>query len=250
MHNASFAALGVDAAYIPLPARDLDDFFTFARGMGLAGASVTIPFKVSIAGRLDELDDRARRVGAVNTLGRRGEGWAGTNTDGDGFLAPLAGEPLSSLRATILGTGGAARAVAIALREQGAAVVLAGRDAARTRQVAADLGVQGITRPVPPGSWDLLVNATPVGTFPAVDDTPFPEGRFDGRLVYDLVYNPPITRFVRDARLAGCRAIGGLEMLVAQALRQAAWWTGRAPSAGLLREAALWRLSLPAGTPP
>ncbi len=242
MHNAGFAELGIDAAYLPLPTTDLEDFFAFARGMHLAGASVTIPFKVDVLAHLDQVDERARRIGAVNTIALRDGRWVGTNTDGDGFLASLGTEPVAGVRATILGTGGAARAVAAALRSSGATVTLAGRDASRARTVAADLGVVGAGRPIPPGSWDLLVNATPVGMVPAIGDTPFAEGRFDGRLVYDLIYNPSQTRFMREAAEAGCRVIGGLVMLVAQARRQAEWWTGRAPSANVLRQAAAWRL--------
>ncbi len=243
MHNAGFAELGIDATYLPLPASDLDDFMAFARGMSLAGASVTIPFKVDMIGKLDSIDAGARRVGAVNTIAFRDGQWIGTNTDGDGFLAPLAGESLAGARATILGNGGAARAVACALRSRAARVTLSGRDPARARSVAAELGVEAVDGPIPPGSWDLLVNATPVGMTPRADDTPFAGGRFDGRLVYDLIYNPPQTRFMREAGNAGCRVIGGLEMLVAQARRQADWWVGRTPSADVLRRAAVWRLT-------
>jgi 3-dehydroquinate dehydratase/shikimate dehydrogenase len=243
MHNAGFAALGVDAAYLPFPTSDLEDFVRFARGMGVSGVSVTIPFKVSMMARLDHADDEVRRVGAVNTIAMRDGRWFGTNTDVDGFLEPLVGETLAGARATILGNGGAARAVAIALRSRGADVVLAGRDQSRAGLVAAELGVRSTPRPIAPGSWDLLVNATPVGMVPRIDESPFVDGRFDGRLVYDLVYNPPQTAFMRAGAAAGCRVIGGLDMLVAQARRQAAWWTGRAPDAEVLRRAAEWRLA-------
>ncbi len=94
------------------------------------------------------------------------------------------------------------------------------------------------------GSWDLLVNATPVGTAPGVDDSPLPDDfAFDGHLVYDLVYNPPRTRLLRDAAAAGCRILGGLEMLVAQAQAQFEWWTGQRPDADVMRAAALERLA-------
>ena len=97
--------------------------------------------------------------------------------------------------------------------------------------------------PPPAGSWDLLVNATPVGTIPALDETPLPDGPFTGELVYDLVYNPPETRLLRDARAAGCHTIGGLDMLVAQAERQFEWWTGHPPAPGVMRDAALRTLN-------
>jgi shikimate 5-dehydrogenase len=104
--------------------------------------------------------------------------------------------------------------------------------------MAAALGVSAAEWPPAPGSWDLLVNATPVGTAPAVDETPWPAATFDGRLVYDLVYNPRETRLLREAAAAGCDTLGGLEMLVAQAQRQFQLWTGRLPDAGVMRSAA------------
>ena len=98
--------------------------------------------------------------------------------------------------------------------------------------------------PPAPGSWDLLVNATPVGTAPN-DASPLPPDHvFDGRLVYDLVYNPPQTRLLRDAANAGCRTIGGLDMLVAQAQAQFEWWTHQRPVARVMRDAAVARLGL------
>ncbi len=241
MHNAGFAELGVDAAFLPFPTSDLGDFISFARGLGLSGASVTIPFKVAMLDHLDDADETVRRAGAVNTIAIKSGRWLGTNTDGDGFLQPLSGEELSGCRATILGYGGAARAVAVALLSRGARVCLTGRNARRAHEVATELGAGA--GPLSPGSWDLLVNATPAGMVPDTGGTPFPEGRFDGRIVYDLVYNPPETRFMREGAAAGCRVIGGLDMLVAQAQRQAAWWTGRTPSAQVLRDAAVWRLA-------
>jgi shikimate 5-dehydrogenase len=97
--------------------------------------------------------------------------------------------------------------------------------------------------PVPRGSWDLLVNTTPVGTHPDVARSPVDAGDLDGALVYDLVYNPRPTRLLRDAAAAGCRTLDGLDMLVAQAVRQFAWWTGVTPEARVLREAAEGRLA-------
>jgi shikimate 5-dehydrogenase len=104
--------------------------------------------------------------------------------------------------------------------------------------VALIIGATGALFPVEPGSWDILVNTTPVGMYPNVNETPF-QGRFDGRIVYDLVYNPLETMFLEQAASAGCETIGGLEMLVAQAEDQSEWWIGRRPPVGLMREVAL-----------
>jgi shikimate 5-dehydrogenase len=118
---------------------------------------------------------------------------------------------------------------------------------ARNPQRAAGVAalVSGSVGAWPPGrgAWDVLVNCTPVGMYPDVDHTPLAADRLGPGIVYDLVYNPPVTRLLRDAERAGCRTIGGLEMLVGQARQQFEWWTGVCPSAAVMREAATGRLS-------
>ena len=118
-----------------------------------------------------------------------------------------------------------------------------GRNRGKAKDVAKLAEGTACAFPVAPKSWDLLVNTTPVGMFPNVDETPF-EGAFDGRVVYDLVYNPMETRLLKEAAAAGCETIGGLDMLVAQAEDQSEWWLGRRPPAGLMREAALGAVRL------
>jgi 3-dehydroquinate dehydratase / shikimate dehydrogenase len=242
IHNASFAAAGLDAVYLPLEAESTEDFLTFADGMDVRGASVTIPFKVDLLGRV-AADSLAARAGAVNTIRREGRGWAGTNTDVAGLLGPLTERTaVRGQRAVILGAGGAARAAAVALADAGARVVVHARRPEAARAVAEAVGVGYAPMPPRPGSWDLLVNATPAGMHPDADGTPWPGARFDGRLVYDLVYNPQETRLLREARRAGCETLGGLEMLVAQAAGQFTFWTGQAADRGLMRAAAESRL--------
>ncbi len=238
MHNAGFAALGLNAAYVPLETADAEDFVRFARGMQLHGASITAPLKVPLMRHVDEIEPLARRVGAINTLVVRDGRWIGANTDVAGFLAPLAGRiALKGVRAAVLGAGGAARGVAIALADQGARVTIC----ARRREAAQDIArvVAGAVDTIPPrpGSWDVLVNATPMGS--AVDPgSPVAGAPLDGEIVFDLVYAPVETRLLSDARAAGCLTIGGLEMLVAQAERQFELWTGQPPPAGLFQAAA------------
>jgi 3-dehydroquinate dehydratase/shikimate dehydrogenase len=244
MHNAAFAAASVDAVYLPLPATSADDFARFGRAVGIRGASVTVPYKVSLADHVDEVYAVARRVGAINTI-RVSEGrWIGGNSDASGFLRSLEDRvPLDGLRTAILGAGGAARAVAVALASTGANVRVHARDRRQADQVAMTTGAQAADWPAPAGSWDLLVNCTPIGMHPRVDETPMPPDRLTGGWVYDLVYNPPTTRLLRDAARVGCQAIGGLAMLVAQAEEQFQWWTDRRPPAGVMRDAALTRLA-------
>ncbi len=245
MHNAAFRAAGIDAAYLPLAASDYDDFAAFAEAAPLAGASVTAPFKVNAFERADECDPVSRRIQSVNTLKRSGGKWLGCNTDVAGFLAPLeSAMPLRGKRATILGAGGAARSVSVALASAGVQVSLAARRADQAGSVAALTGAAIVDWPPDPSSWDLLVNATPVGTAPDTDRSPLPDDYAypSGPLVYDLVYNPPQTRFLDTAKRAGCRTIGGLDMLVAQAQAQFEWWTGQRPADRVMRDAAIARL--------
>jgi shikimate dehydrogenase len=199
---------------------------------------------VSLFECVDELYAIARRIGAINTIRVVDGRWIGANTDASGFLDPLRGRvPLNGLRAAVLGAGGAARAVTVALASSGCSVRLHARKRAQAEELAVLTPVEIGPWPPEPGSWDLLINTTPIGMYPRVDETPVPADQFTGRCVYDLVYNPPVTRLLREAASAGCQTIGGLEMLVAQAGEQFQWWTGgRAPLA-MMREAALKRLA-------
>jgi shikimate dehydrogenase len=238
MHNAGFAALGLNAVYVPLETRDLDGLREFAREIGLAGLSVTIPFKQDVLPLVDDIAPAAATAGAVNTIAIRNGGWIGSNTDADGFLEPLRtrGIDLRGLRAVLLGSGGAARGVGLALAQEGAQVAVSARRGGEAERVARAIGGTPAAWPPPERSWDLLVNATPVGSR-AVPGTPF-DGPLDGRIVYDLVYDPDPTALMQRAAGEGVTTIGGLAMLVAQAERQFEIWTGQRPPAGLFAEAA------------
>jgi 3-dehydroquinate dehydratase/shikimate dehydrogenase len=238
MHNAGFAALGLNAVYVPLHAADVGDFVDFARATKMRGASITAPFKVAMLGAVDETDPLARRVGAVNTLIVRDGRWIGANSDVEGFLAPLAGRiALKGTRAAILGAGGAARAVAVALVSQGASVAICARRAEAAEEVARLTDASPGAWPPRPGSWDVLVNTTSCGSGGRGDD-PMAGVALDGEIVFDLVYVPADTPLIRHARAEGCLTIGGIEMLIAQAERQFELWTGQRPPAGLFAAAA------------
>ena len=244
MHNAAFGAAGIDAVYLPLPAVDAADFVACARAFAIRGANVTIPYKVALLDRMDALSEVATRVGALNTIRVDGARWIGDNSDVNGFLAPLCEmvRP-NGLRVAILGAGGAARAVAVALASVGASVRVHARNPQRAAEVA-QLASGAVGPRIPErDTWDLLINCTPVGMHPRSEDTPLPAEALSPGLVYDLVYNPTDTRLIRDARRAGCRTIGGLDMLVGQARQSFEWWTGVAPSAVVMREAAMKRLA-------
>lgn len=245
MHNAAFAAAGIDAVYLPLPAADADDFLEFALALELQGASVTIPHKVALVDRAAEVDEAARRAGALNTLRRRDGRWEGRNTDVAGFLHPLDQQhvDLTNARVSILGAGGSARSVAMAAASRGATVTVHARNRQQAAAVAAIGSGEAAAFPPAAGSWDVLVNCTPIGMHPHVEESPVPAALLGGKLVYDLVYNPQATRLLREAAAAGCATISGLDMLVGQAVEQFSWWIGRSPDPVVMRAAALARLT-------
>jgi shikimate dehydrogenase len=240
MHNAAFCASGIDAVYVPLRAADFDDFLTYAAAMGLEGASITIPYKLDALRTAGRADDLTRSVGAANTMRRCGDVWEATNTDVAGFLAPLEaayGAPLAGARASVLGAGGASRAVIVALRSKGVQVTVHARRAEPARELADALGARAGEWPPAAGSWDVLVNCTPLGGAGLRQESPIAREGLTGRFVYDLTYGDGESALIRDAREMGCRTLGGLPMLVAQAERQFEWWTGQSPKPGVMAEA-------------
>jgi 3-dehydroquinate dehydratase/shikimate dehydrogenase len=241
MHNAAFGALGIDAVYAPIETDDAAALMQVVDAFGIDGVSVTAPLKRAWGPLGVAIDERGAAVGAVNTLSRVDGRWTATNFDVDGFLAPLRDRrvALQGCRAVVLGAGGAARAAVWALTREGARVEVSARRSTEATALAAGRGTSvsaGAWPPLP--GWDLLVNATPVGTWPAVDDAPIPRDAVSGRVVYDLVYHPRHTRLLTWAREAGAATIEGLDMLVAQAALQFEHWTGRPAPREIMRDAA------------
>lgn len=228
MHNAAFAALGIDAVYVTLETDDAAELLDVGEALGLRGASVTAPLKTGVFARVPAHDDLAAKTGALNTLRRTADGWEGRNYDVAGFLSPFERRQISlrDLRCVVVGAGGAARTALWALQAHGARVEIAARREDRARELATEFGADVAAWPPAPG-WDLLVNTTPVGTWPETDAMPIDADAIRGRIVYDLIYNPEETRLLEVARAQGAETIGGLEMLVGQACLQFEWWTGQ-----------------------
>jgi 3-dehydroquinate dehydratase / shikimate dehydrogenase len=242
MHNAAFAAAGMDAVYVPFEAESFEDFERFALAFDVRGVSVTAPFKEDAFRSLAAPGPRERRLGAVNTLRAGADGWEGRNTDVEGFLAPLSGRQLAGKRVAVVGAGGAARAVVTALADTRALVTVHARRPEQARTVADLAGATVGPWPPPATTWDVLVDTTPMGAATRGGEAAVPlEGDLAGRLVYDLVYTPSETTLVRRARALGAEALGGLPMLLAQAAAQFAWWTGRPAPIDVMQQAAAAR---------
>jgi 3-dehydroquinate dehydratase/shikimate dehydrogenase len=247
MHNKALAACGLEGVYLPLAARDAGEFMRqMARGFdwNLRGLSVTAPHKQTVIPHLDWLSPAARDIGAVNTIVFADDGQLrGHNTDAEGFLTPLRAAlgDVKGAHCAVLGAGGAARAVVWALRGAGAEVTILARDEGKARVLADEFGVaSGALTDEALTGFEVVVNATPLGTRGALEnETPAVAAQLRGvRLAYDLVYNPPQTPFLREARAAGCQTLGGLPMLVHQAAAQFRLWTNRTAPFEIMQRAA------------
>jgi shikimate dehydrogenase len=250
IHNAAYAATGVDAVYLPFDVdSDAAGFVRRAFDLGVRGLSVTIPHKTDVIPALDEVEPEAKRIGAVNTILSREGRLVGTNTDLWGALSAIAGAAgseaaLGGKRALVLGAGGAARAVASGLAGAGASVSVTDVIRDRAEALAAELGATALAPDeADPAAFDIVANATPVGMHPAVDACPLdPERLRAGQIVFDAVYNPRETLLLREARSRGCLAVEGIEMFIRQGARQFELWTGRTAPADTMRDVLLARL--------
>ena len=239
MHNAAYAALGLDLRCLPFEAATVAEFLPVLSELRLRGLSVTHPFKEAILPHLDRLDARARRAGAVNTVVKVWNRLEGSNTDAEAAVAPLRRwMRLDGARVGVLGAGGAARALLLGLRGHRCRVTLFARRPERAAEMARPFG--GEARP-----WraargfrcDLLVNTTPVGMAATRGRVPVPAGWVRAPRVYDLVYNPPETLFLRRARRRGLATKGGVEMFLAQGSAQLRLFTGLRPPLRVMRRA-------------
>ena len=235
IHNDWFAAKGLNGIYLPFEVKDVRSFLkrmihprTRELSWNLRGLSVTAPHKQMVMEHLDWIDPTATEIGAVNTITVDVDRLLGYNTDGAGFIHPLLKkfDSLAGRRAAIIGAGGAARAAIWALRQQQAEVTIFARNVTKAQESftvnCAPLECATF------GDYDLVVNTTPLGSGSYIDQSPVTSKQLNGvRIAYDLIYNPADTRFLREARKAGCDTIGGLEMLVAQAKLQFELWTGK-----------------------
>ena len=262
MQNAAIRAAGINAFYVPLPCSpgNLGQAVAGLRAVGFVGANVTIPHKQAVIEHLDGLTDKSRFTGSVNTLYWQGDRLMGTTTDAAGAVSNLheAGVELDGKRVTLLGTGGAARALAFALARGGGVgadggsgaggsdavfrlpeLTLLGRDRGKADRLARDVAAGAAsTTAVRSGllaefagrgkEADLIVNCTSAGMAPDVEGCPIDAGLLEPRhVVHDIVYRPRETALLREARRKGCRTVEGIGMLVHQGAASFRAWFGR-----------------------
>jgi shikimate dehydrogenase len=242
MHNAAFAALGLDWVYVAFPVGRGEGGAAVraVTTLGLAGLNVTMPHKADAAAACNDLAPEAADLGAVNTVVNAGGALVGHSTDGDGFLRALddEGVAVAGRDCLVLGAGGAARAITHALGRAGARVTVAARRPEAGRDAAAlapDATIAGFDDVAVEG-FDVIVNATPLGMHG--EPAPFDPARLHaGQFVFDTVY-PADTPLLVEARKRGLRAAGGLGMLVHQGALAFSLWTGIAPPLDIMRAAA------------
>ena len=251
IHNAAFARTDFDGVYIPFEVRDLTAFIrcmihphTRELDWDFRGLSVTAPHKNPVMDHLDWVDSAAKEIGAVNTVVVEAEVLRGYNTDAPAFIKTLiqAVGDLRDARCAIIGTGGAACSALWGLKQCGSRVTVYARDVKKAKLLGERFGADSTSLDSPSfDGFDVVVNATPLGTSGEREsETPARASQLRGaRLAYDLVYNPAQTQFLREAEEAGCKALGGLAMLVAQAAEQFRLWTGLEPPEEVMQSVAL-----------
>jgi shikimate dehydrogenase len=248
MHNAAFEREGLNYAYLAFRVTDVEGAIRGARALNIRGLSVTVPHKVAVIPHLDDIDPVARAIGAVNTVVNDDGRLKGYNTDWIGFVRSLEAHlPVRGRRAVILGAGGAARAIAFGLKERGADLTVLNRaeEIEMAASLAAEIGCPhgDLGRTDAIARADIVINATSVGMSPLHDRTVIDTGLLrPEQVVYDVVYNPLETKFLREARARGCRAIPGYEMLLLLGVAQFELWTGRPAPEELMRTILLERL--------
>jgi shikimate dehydrogenase len=244
IHNYAFQNLHIDATYekIEIFPADFDKSILRLKQSDLSGFNVTIPFKNQVIDLLDEVDHDATVVGAVNTVVAQGDRWLGYNTDIAGFIFPLRNTGRHFRKCLVLGTGGAARAVIYALGNYyvPGEIMIAGRDIKKAGDLCTHFrsymngttlnhcAIDNVYERLQ--DFDLIVNVTPLGTFPAIESSVLPDlvNLKEGVVVYDLVYNPIKTKLLQDAEKAGKDVVllNGMEMLLRQAAYSFKIWTG------------------------
>lgn len=256
MQNAALHGLGVDGVYVPfgVDGQQLSAAMAGLWAIGVQGFNVTIPHKQAVMPHLVTLTESAQAIGAVNTVWRTEQGWAGTNTDVLGFMAPLRTQTVkwAESRVVILGYGGAARAVVAGCQQLGCQDIwVVGRSAQKLDRFAQSWQHSPLPVDLKTGLWDalgsllgkttLLVNTTPLGMSPRIEDSPVSKGDLatlpPGAIAYDLIYTPRPTRFLQLAAECGLTTLDGFEMLVQQGAVALEIWTQKSPPVEIMRQA-------------
>jgi len=245
MHDAALTKMKVNGKYLPFCVRDLASAVGGIRGMGIRGISITIPFKVTIMAHLDEVDNDAIEIGAVNTVVNNKGRLKGFNTDWIGLLNALKEAiDIKGKVFAILGAGGTARAAVFGIHKEGGIPVIVNRNVGRGGRLAQGLGCSFYPlKDIDKVRADCLINTTPVGMMPNIDESPVNNSILGNyRCVMDVIYNPLKTKLLRNAEKAGCITVSGLGMFIHQGAEQIKLWTGLEPPRELMKQVVMEHL--------
>jgi shikimate dehydrogenase len=252
MHNAALKDLHLDYIYLAfdVSSKDLEKVVIRLRKHDIKGINVTIPHKERIMLYLDQIDPLAEKIGAVNTVKNVNGCLIGKNTDAYGAKKALidAGCKIKGKKVLVLGAGGAARAISFALSKEIDEIFISNRTEKRAIELAKDLTdkmkitaigkdssketLKSLTNDV-----DILINTTPVGMYPDVNQTPISKELLTDHLfVFDIIYNPLKTQFLKDASEIGCKILNGIDMFINQGALAFEWWTDKTPNIKLMKE--------------
>jgi shikimate dehydrogenase/3-dehydroquinate dehydratase type I len=246
MHNAALQRMGIDESYSAACAQDIGGAVAGIRGMNIHGASVTIPFKVAVMKYLDDLDDDALEIGAVNTVVNRDGILTGYNTDWLGLTLTLkSAMTIKNKTFVIVGAGGTARAAAYGIKKEGGIPVIVNRTPEKGKMLSGKLNC--FFYPLSEAGRikaDCLINTTSVGMYPHQDKSPVNATALAGyQYVMDVIYNPLRTKLLKDAKRQGCHIFSGADMFVHQGAEQLRLWTGKEPPRTLMKKVILERLT-------
>ena len=242
MHNSALAQTGLDGYYHAFRVVDIAAAVNGIRGLGIRGASITIPHKISVMKYLDQVDSLAAEIGAVNTVVNRKNVLHGYNSDCAGAIEALTEKTLISGKdVAVVGAGGGARAVGFGIKQAGGSLTIINRSRARGEKLAADLDCEFIPHSdVDRLPFHIIVNATSAGMTPHADSVPLNTDLLEsGMVVMDLVYNPLKTRFLAEAEKSGCLTIDGVAMFVHQGAVQFELWTSKKAPVKIMRRVVL-----------
>jgi 3-dehydroquinate dehydratase / shikimate dehydrogenase len=243
VHNRAFEEKASPDIYLSFLVDNVEKFFNSFKDL-FNGLSVTMPAKEQIIPLLSRVEKTAKKIGAVNTVVKEGLDWVGYNTDCSGAISAL--EACTSLRGKnvlIIGSGGTAKSVGFGVKEKGGLLTVTyNKNKNRGESLAKELDCGLIhARDAGKRSIDILINCSPVGMSPNINETPFLARDFKaGMVVFDSVYNPLETKFLREAKAAGCTVINGIELFINQAAGQFELWTGQTAPIEIMRRAILY----------
>ncbi len=242
MLNSAFAHAGLNAVYLPFEVGDIEKGVSAIRTLDVAGASITMPHKASVIDLLDELDGPAEKIGAANTIVNRDGRLVGYNTDISGAMEALSEKTsIKNRSAAVIGSGGAAMAIAFGMILKGAKVAIASRSAEKGEKAARRLGADFLPlADIANHRFDILANATPVGMAPGKGGMPILGNILKkGMTIMDAVYNPRETGLIKAAKNVGCAVVDGASMFVRQGGAQFELWTGLKPPLEAMRNVVL-----------